>query len=425
MSLGDLGTIKGTILQPYLSAVKSFFQDRGFRNDGARHGLRAMVAGSPWRLVGELESELTCKLCADMFDDPYTVPGCGHAFCRSCIIATLEGPGISSSHCPTCKQPVWKCELARNTKYANLVAAMRGPVQLRRALERREAQPAGNPPTPGPSADSEAEPSASSDRPTPAPCRAAGPAGAQGQAGLRGAPWPPPCGSPPQAGGAADLGSQGQHPGGGVAPGPPMRSSPPAHRGQERSSLDVAGPSGAAQPGYGPVMDLPAPTGASLGASAAPLKYTAWGQPYATLVLESSGAEVRGGERAAGGGVGAPGRLVWLPGAAQRASDGSASCSPISSCAVGCLPVEAISDTDAEADAGVEFVPDSQPADAGLWGCDVEMPCRDAAGCSPIGSPPLAKRRRRLSPQTQLPKPSAVQLHLISVSVGTNEPRAT
>lgn len=26
------------------------------------HGLRAMVAGSPWRLVGELESELTCKL---------------------------------------------------------------------------------------------------------------------------------------------------------------------------------------------------------------------------------------------------------------------------------------------------------------------------------------------------------------------------
>lgn len=132
------------------------------------------------------------------------------------------------------------------------------------------------------------------------------------------------------------------------------------------------------------------------GASAAPLKYTAWGRPYATLVLESSGAEVRGGERAAGGGVGAPGRLVWLPGAAQWASDGSASCSPISSCAVGSLPVEAISDTDAEADAGVEFVPDSQPADAGLWGCDVEMPCRDAAGCSPIGSPPLAKRRRRL-----------------------------
>eukprot|EP00873_Tetraselmis_striata_P002667 jgi/Tetstr1/422931/TSEL_013711.t1 len=394
MSLGDLGTIKATILQPYLSEVKSFFEDRGFGNDDAR---------------------------ADLFDDPYTVPGCGHAFCRSCIIATLEGPGISSSHCPTCKQPVWKCELARNTKYANLVAAIRGAVRLRRALERREAQPAGNSPTPGPSADSEAEPSASSDRPTPAPCRAAGPAGAQGQAGLRGAPWPPPCGSPPQAGGAADLGSQGQHPGGGVAPGPPMRSSPPAHRGQERPSLDVAGPSGAAQPGYGPVMDLPAPTGAS----AAPLKYTAWGRPYATLVLESSGAEVRGGERAAGGGVGAPGRLVWLPGAAQWASDGSASCSPISSCAVGSLPVEAISDTDAEADAGVEFVPDSQPADAGLWGCDVEMPCRDAAGCSPIGSPPLAKRRRRLSPQTQLPKPSVVQLQLISVNVGANEPRAT
>lgn len=38
-----------------------------------------------------------------------------------CVVATLEGPGIAKSECPTCHQPVWKKDLKRNLTYENLI----------------------------------------------------------------------------------------------------------------------------------------------------------------------------------------------------------------------------------------------------------------------------------------------------------------
>lgn len=44
---------------------------------------------------------------------------------RGCITAKIEGPGISRSECPLCRQPVWKKDLKGNAKYASLVSIVR------------------------------------------------------------------------------------------------------------------------------------------------------------------------------------------------------------------------------------------------------------------------------------------------------------
>jgi hypothetical protein len=72
-------------------------------------------------LLRDLYAELSCGLCGNLFHDPHVVPICGHAFCFDCICGVLEGPGVTQSRCPLCHQPVWKRELSRNHKYANLV----------------------------------------------------------------------------------------------------------------------------------------------------------------------------------------------------------------------------------------------------------------------------------------------------------------
>jgi len=94
--------------------------------------------------IALLEVELTCSLCGNMFENPHTVPSCGHAFCRECIIGTLEGPGISSSHCPTCRQPVWKNELMHNTKYGNLVSAVKALSRLQDSSSQQKLEQAAS-----------------------------------------------------------------------------------------------------------------------------------------------------------------------------------------------------------------------------------------------------------------------------------------
>ena len=100
---------------------------RDIRADSARAGdlLLAYAMGSQ-ALVQELLAELSCQLCHSLYSDPHVVPICGHTFCRECIYDVLEGPGITQSQCPVCRKPVWKRELVRNHKYANLVAIAAG-----------------------------------------------------------------------------------------------------------------------------------------------------------------------------------------------------------------------------------------------------------------------------------------------------------
>ncbi|BDA49917.1 hypothetical protein COCOBI_15-0450 [Coccomyxa sp. Obi] len=76
-------------------------------------------------LVGRFRDELTCSLCGCLFDNPHLFPGCNHAFCYDCVLQTLEGPGITVSQCPTCKQPGWKKELQPAHKLSSLVDHLR------------------------------------------------------------------------------------------------------------------------------------------------------------------------------------------------------------------------------------------------------------------------------------------------------------
>ena len=45
---------------------------------------------------------------------------------RGCVLPTLEGPGITTSRCPTCHQPGWKNQLLPDRRLAHLVTITRG-----------------------------------------------------------------------------------------------------------------------------------------------------------------------------------------------------------------------------------------------------------------------------------------------------------
>ena len=40
--------------------------------------------------------QLQCSICLDIFDDPISLPACGHTFCRTCI------SNVQSKKCPLC-----------------------------------------------------------------------------------------------------------------------------------------------------------------------------------------------------------------------------------------------------------------------------------------------------------------------------------
>lgn len=90
-------------------------------------------AGPAWggAILAKLRAEMSCGVCGELMADPHVVPICGHAFCRDCIHGVLEGPGITQSRCPTCRQPVWKRELLRNHKYASMIELLATDLGLR------------------------------------------------------------------------------------------------------------------------------------------------------------------------------------------------------------------------------------------------------------------------------------------------------
>ena len=57
-------------------------------------------------------------------------------------MATLEGPGITTSQCPTCSQPGWKNQLQPDCKLAQLVAITAGLLQQGRLLHAQLFAPA-------------------------------------------------------------------------------------------------------------------------------------------------------------------------------------------------------------------------------------------------------------------------------------------
>uniref|UniRef100_A0A8C5DZX6 Zinc-binding protein A33-like n=1 Tax=Gouania willdenowi TaxID=441366 RepID=A0A8C5DZX6_GOUWI len=51
----------------------------------------------------ELQCELTCPVCLELFRDPVILE-CGHHFCQVCIIQCWEAKADELSSCPKCRK---------------------------------------------------------------------------------------------------------------------------------------------------------------------------------------------------------------------------------------------------------------------------------------------------------------------------------
>uniref|UniRef100_A0A8D0DT88 Uncharacterized protein n=1 Tax=Salvator merianae TaxID=96440 RepID=A0A8D0DT88_SALMN len=70
-------------------------------------------------LVRNLSEEATCPICLDYFNNPVTIPECGHNLCRGCLDRccgeTAEG------RCPQCRKTFRRGNIGPNRQLANMV----------------------------------------------------------------------------------------------------------------------------------------------------------------------------------------------------------------------------------------------------------------------------------------------------------------
>ena len=83
----------------------------------AQAGAEADAQAGAERLE-RMAEELTCRICCDLFTEPYSLP-CQHSFCRECIHECFKV--TARMQCPLCKAPAWLRQLAPNHTLAGIV----------------------------------------------------------------------------------------------------------------------------------------------------------------------------------------------------------------------------------------------------------------------------------------------------------------
>uniref|UniRef100_A0A3B5BEG6 Nuclear factor 7, brain-like n=1 Tax=Stegastes partitus TaxID=144197 RepID=A0A3B5BEG6_9TELE len=71
----------------------------------------------------ELQSELTCPVCLELFRDPVILE-CGHHFCQVCIVQCWEAKADELSSCPKCRKTCAR-KLRPNSLLCNVVDSVR------------------------------------------------------------------------------------------------------------------------------------------------------------------------------------------------------------------------------------------------------------------------------------------------------------
>lgn len=71
----------------------------------------------------ELQSELTCPVCLELFRGPVILE-CGHHFCQVCIIQCWEAKADELSNCPKCRKTCSR-KLRPNSLLCNVVDSVR------------------------------------------------------------------------------------------------------------------------------------------------------------------------------------------------------------------------------------------------------------------------------------------------------------
>uniref|UniRef100_A0A3Q3DC63 Uncharacterized protein n=1 Tax=Hippocampus comes TaxID=109280 RepID=A0A3Q3DC63_HIPCM len=73
----------------------------------------------------ELQSELTCPVCLEIFRDPVILE-CGHHFCQVCIVQCWEAKADEQTTCPKCRKTCAR-KLRPNSLLCNVVDSVRAP----------------------------------------------------------------------------------------------------------------------------------------------------------------------------------------------------------------------------------------------------------------------------------------------------------
>uniref|UniRef100_A0A3Q0RCC5 Tripartite motif containing 69 n=1 Tax=Amphilophus citrinellus TaxID=61819 RepID=A0A3Q0RCC5_AMPCI len=80
----------------------------------------------------ELQSELTCPVCLELFRGPVILE-CGHHFCQVCIIQCWEAKSDEFSNCPKCRKSCAR-KLRPNSLLCNIVESVRRTISFPSAL---------------------------------------------------------------------------------------------------------------------------------------------------------------------------------------------------------------------------------------------------------------------------------------------------
>ncbi|CAK6971943.1 zinc-binding protein A33-like [Scomber scombrus] len=86
--------------------------------------------------LDELQSELTCPVCLELFCDPVILE-CGHHFCQVCIIQCWEAKADEQSNCPKCRKSCARklrpnsllCNVVDSVRKARVMDAAAGPIE--------------------------------------------------------------------------------------------------------------------------------------------------------------------------------------------------------------------------------------------------------------------------------------------------------
>ncbi|XP_062827076.1 E3 ubiquitin-protein ligase RNF135 [Anolis carolinensis] len=105
----------------------------------------AMADAAALHLDKNLQDELTCCFCLDLFSSPVLIARCSHNFCRECILQHCKKMAGEAS-CPKCRGKLHPKDLVDNRSLANVVEIIQ---QMKKAPRKEDCGQEGIAPTLG------------------------------------------------------------------------------------------------------------------------------------------------------------------------------------------------------------------------------------------------------------------------------------
>lgn len=113
----------------------------------ARHHTRSVSKGlkrerevevSTGTLDPELAEQMTCAVCRELYQNPYSVGGCGHTFCFDCITRSFAAVGHKCPECRGATNTLTPCRIGRFLLEKHVSPSLSPEERRRRATAIRE-----------------------------------------------------------------------------------------------------------------------------------------------------------------------------------------------------------------------------------------------------------------------------------------------